>query len=156
MVLQALMVKAKQTQQPTCGGFLSPPILRLENTIISPSRILPCEECEDKRTGVGKRRVRVDIEHREGVLSLFYTPLIQDDRYEVHTRVLQEGQTGSVGEKTDVHCRNIADHIPVTINNSQARQTFLVHQTESVGQRALGTDMTISDEHDQGYIIKQT
>ena len=80
------------------------------------------------RNRMGQRRIRVDVENGERVSALLDTPFAEDDGDEVHTRRLEEGSAGSVGEEPDVNRRYVSDDVRAIVHDSDAGETLVVHE----------------------------
>lgn len=89
--------------------------------------------CHQLGHRVGQCRVRVHVEYRKCVTSIFHSSLVQDDRNKVHAGLSKQWCTRSIGEVPDVLCRDVAYNIVAIIHDGDASEPLIEHLAQGLG-----------------------
>jgi hypothetical protein len=89
-------------------------------------------------------RVRTDVENRERVLTSLDAALGEDDGYEMHTSVFEQRQASGTREVADVSGTDVANHVEAIVDNGDGGEAFVVHGSERVSERRIGTVNSVS------------
>ena len=74
------------------------------------------------------------MEDRDGVLAVVCAALHEDDRDEVGTGGLEEGERASLGEVLDVGGGDVADDVEAVVDDGEGGEAFGAHEQEGFGE----------------------